>query len=98
VLPSDREGLPNSLLEAMACGLACVAPASAAGDQVLDATSGVVPPSNDPRDLAAALAALEEDPEARARLGTAARAAARRYSLDSITDRYDDLYSHTDRR
>ena len=67
VLPSDREGLPNSLLEAMACGLACVAPASAAGDQVLDASSGVVPPSNDARDLADALAALEDDPEHRAR-------------------------------
>jgi glycosyltransferase involved in cell wall biosynthesis len=92
VLPSDREGLPNSLLEAMACGLACVAPASAAGDQVLDATSGVVPPSNEPRDLAAALAELEQDPEYRARLGAGARIAAQRYNLAAVTDRYDTLY------
>jgi glycosyltransferase involved in cell wall biosynthesis len=92
VLPSDREGLPNSLLEAMACGLACVAPPSAAGDQVLDPSSGVVPPSNDPRDLADALAALEHDPDHRAGLGAGARAAVRNYGIESVTDRYDDLY------
>jgi glycosyltransferase involved in cell wall biosynthesis len=92
VLPSDREGLPNSLLEAMACGLACVAPASAAGDQVLDASSGVVPPSNDPRDLAVALAELEHDPARRAGLGIGARHAAAHYSLDAVTDRYEILY------
>ena len=95
VLPSDREGLPNSLLEAMACGLACVAPASAAGDQVLDPSSGIVPPSNDPRDLADALAALEHDPDLRARLGTGARPAAQHYSLDAVTDRYEILYRRT---
>jgi glycosyltransferase involved in cell wall biosynthesis len=98
VLPSDREGLPNSLLEAMACGLACVAPASAAGDQVLDPSSGVVPPSNDPRDLAAALAALEHDPARRAELAAGARDAVAHYSLDAVTDRYESLYSTHTRR
>ena len=92
MLPSDREGLPNSLLEAMACGLACVAPASAAGDQVLDTESGVIPPSNDPHDLAVALAALEHDPEQRARLGLGARRAAQRYGLEAVIDRYETLY------
>ena len=98
VLPSDREGLSNSLLEAMACGLPCVAPASAAGDQVLDPSSGVVPPSNDPRDLADALARLL-DPALRARLGAGARAAAQRYGLDAVTTRYELLYrDHTSRQ
>ena len=92
VLPSDREGLPNSVLEAMACGVACVAPASAAGDQVLDPSSGVVPPSNDPRDLADALAALERDPDNRARLGAGAHAAAQQYGIEAVTDKYDALY------
>jgi polysaccharide biosynthesis protein PelF len=77
----------------MACGLACIAPPSAAGDQVMDASSGVVPPSNDPRELADALAALERDPELRARLGAGARAAVGQYSLTAVTDLYDDLYN-----
>lgn len=97
VLPSDREGLSNSLLEALACGVPCVAPASAGGDQVLDPSSGIVPPSNDPRDLAAALARLQ-DPELRDRLRTGARLAAERYSLDAVTNRYETLYrDHTSR-
>jgi len=97
VLPSDREGLSNSLLEALACGLPCVAPASAGGDQVLDASSGIVPPSNDPRDLAAALARLQ-DSDLRARLRTGARLAAERYSLDAVTTRYETLYRHETNR
>jgi glycosyltransferase involved in cell wall biosynthesis len=82
VLPSEREGLSNSLLEAMACGLACVAPASAGGAEMLGDGSGappiVVPPDNSVPALHAALAALAADPSERARLGAAARTAAGR--------------------
>lgn len=76
VLPSEREGLSNSLLEAMASGLACVAPASAGGDILLAGGLGAVPPDNSPAALHGALAELAADPEQRRRLGAAARAAA----------------------
>jgi len=38
-LPSSREGMPNVLLEAMACGVPCVAPASAGANELLSGTA-----------------------------------------------------------
>jgi glycosyltransferase involved in cell wall biosynthesis len=85
--------MPNSLLEAMACGLPCVAPASASGDEVLDAETGIVPPSNEPADLAAALARLAADPALRAELGRVARERVRRYDVEPVADAYDRVFA-----
>jgi glycosyltransferase involved in cell wall biosynthesis len=93
VLPSDREGLSNSVLEALACGLPVVAPPSAAGDQVLDETSGIVPRSNDPAELLDALVRLADDPDYRARLASGARRAAERFALARVVNDYESLYS-----
>jgi glycosyltransferase involved in cell wall biosynthesis len=92
VLPSAREGLSNSLVEAMACGLACVAPADPIGAEVLEG-AGVVPPDNRPPSLFEALVVLADDPGERARLGAAARARARAaWTLDSVVDQYERVY------
>jgi glycosyltransferase involved in cell wall biosynthesis len=92
VLPSEREGLSNSLLEAMASGLACIAPASAGGDQVLTSETGIVPASNRAADLAEAMAALVADPARRVSMGTAASIAARQYSVEAVDAAYHGLY------
>ncbi len=93
VMPSDREGLPNSILEAMACGLPVVAPPSAAGDQVLDATTGIVPDSNDSALLYEALATLADDPALRRSLGHAAREATAAYDLQRVTAMLERLHT-----
>jgi UDP-glucose:(heptosyl)LPS alpha-1,3-glucosyltransferase len=98
VLPSDREGLSNSVLEALATGLPVVAPASAAGDQVLDETCGIVPESNDPSDLFDALTRLSDDPGYRARLAAGARRAAERFALARVVNEYEALYSRLRQR
>jgi glycosyltransferase involved in cell wall biosynthesis len=96
VLPSKREGMPVALLEAMACGLPCVAsrlPGST--DAIIDANeNGLLVAPGDAGGLAGALAALLADGDLRQRLGAAARATiVSRYSSATVADRWLEAYA-----
>ena len=74
VLPSLFEGLPLSILEAMAAGKAVVATAIGGNDEaVVDGVTGLLVPPADPQALADALRTLLREPERRRRLGEAGR-------------------------
>jgi glycosyltransferase involved in cell wall biosynthesis len=74
----DRDGIPNVLVEAMACGLPVVTTdVSGIGELVTDGWNGLVVHPDDVSGLAAALARLHEEPGLRRRLGEAARATVR---------------------
>ena len=74
VLPSYREGLPLSLLEAAACGRAMVATdVPGCREVVVHEETGLLVPPRDPNALAGAIARLADDRELRIRLGQAAR-------------------------
>ena len=74
VLPSVREGFPNSIVEAMAAGRAIVATnVGGIPDAIADGECGLLTPPGDPAALAARLAAMFEDADLRRRLGAEAR-------------------------
>jgi glycosyltransferase involved in cell wall biosynthesis len=74
VLPSHREGLPVSLMEAAACGRAMVATdVPGCRDIVLDGQTGLLVPVENPPALAEAILRLASSLPLRARYGEAAR-------------------------
>lgn len=77
VLPSYREGLPKSLIEAAACGLPLVTTdVPGCREVVTDGVDGLLVPVHDAAALATAIARLLDDKPLAARLGEAARAKA----------------------
>src|SRR5437879_3082559 len=74
-LPSfGDEGVPQAIMQAMACGLAVVAtPVGAIEEAVQRGRTGLIVPPRDALALAAALGALMEDPARRTAMGRAGR-------------------------
>lgn len=71
----DRDGMPTSVLEAMAAGVPVVTTGlNGLSEAVLDGQTGLIVPPNDPHAIAAALERLMADPSAAAELGLAGRA------------------------
>jgi glycosyltransferase involved in cell wall biosynthesis len=89
------DGLPNTLLEAMAAGRAVVA-SRVAGipDVVTDGVNGLLVPPGDAAALRAALGRMIGDDALRSRLGAAARATVlERYGWDTAARRFEECYA-----
>ena len=85
-LPSYREGLPKSLLEAAACGLPIVTTdAPGCREVVRDGVNGLLVPVRDAEALAAALKKLIDDPELRRSMGEQSRVLAEtEFGLETV--------------
>jgi len=96
ILPSNWEGLPLALLEAMSAGLPTVA-ARVGGipEVVIEGQTGLLVPPEDPQALTAAIVRLGQDKNMRHRMGQAGRKRViEHFSAGPITKSLEALYEN----
>ncbi|MGI5817376.1 MAG: glycosyltransferase family 4 protein [Armatimonadota bacterium] len=93
VFASHREGLPIAPIEAMASGLPVVlSDIPGCREEVEDGESGLLFATGDAQGLAGALAKVLGEPDARAKLGSAAQQRAAAFDLERVLERQSALY------
>lgn len=92
VLPSRSEGMPLALLEAMACGIPCVATRVGGVPEVVGSGAGLLVEPDQPDALANALHALLANPAQAADLGQAGWQRAQDFSSAQADAAYERLY------
>lgn len=94
VLPSYREGLPKSLIEAAACGRAVVATdVPGCRDAVEADQTGLLVPARDATALAFAVQRLADDPVLRQKMGEQGRQLAERaFDIRQVVQRHLEIY------
>ncbi|MBD9420440.1 glycosyltransferase family 4 protein [Achromobacter sp. ACM04] len=94
VLPSYREGLPKSLIEAAACARAVVTTdVPGCRDAIEPGETGLLVPVRDAQALVDAIARLAEDPALRQSMGAAGRALAEReFNIDRVARIHVEIY------
>jgi glycosyltransferase involved in cell wall biosynthesis len=98
VTATTWEGMPNTVLEAMACGLPIVGTqASGLHELVRDGLNGYLVPTKDPEALAQALARLMGDGYERRRMGRESRRLAEReFAWEYIASQYLEVYKQVE--
>lgn len=94
VLPSIREGISNTLLEAQATGLPVIATAVGGNPEIVaGGIAGTLVPAQDPQAMAEAIIKYVEEPELIRKQGAAARARMEEeFSLTRMVSDYGNLY------
>ena len=93
VLSSFTEGMPNTLLEAMSLGLACIStdcPCGGPRELITDGVDGILTPVGDEHALSEAMLSLLQDPGRREHLGENARRSAGRFQAEGIFAQWKD--------
>ncbi len=93
LLPSHGEGFPNSLVEAMAAGMASIATPVAGVPEIIADGGAISVPVGDSAALAEAIERLVRDPVLRRQLGEEAqRTVAARYTADVVLPKLAETY------
>ncbi|MCS7070045.1 MAG: glycosyltransferase family 4 protein [Anaerolinea sp.] len=94
VLPSYREAMPMSILEAMAAAKPVIAThVNGVPEVVIDGVTGILVPPGDPKALADAILRLLHDPDLARRMGAAGRARVEEhFNLDRLNEQLFQIY------
>jgi len=95
VLPSDFEGMPNALMEAMALGLPCIStdcPCGGPRELIRDGENGLLVPVGDKVTLVSAMEKMINDREMALRMGKNALGIRDTHSMDVICLRWLDYF------
>ena len=95
VLSSRNEGLPGTLIQAMACGAPCVSTDCPTGPNeiIQDGVNGRLVPVGDAEALAAAIGALLDDPAAARRLAEAGQKSVEKFRAADVVRKYESLWA-----
>lgn len=90
VMASRYEGMPNALMEAMACGLPCISADCdfGPGELIRDRENGILVPVEDAAALAKAMAEVADDPQLAAKLSENARELRETHNGEKIAAMY----------
>ena len=93
VFPSEKEGMPNALLEAMACGLPAIARDIGGVRDIVSNDTAMLVPSSQAKEFADAVKVLLNNPDRAQELGHRARQHIEvNFSIEAITSQYEALY------
>jgi glycosyltransferase involved in cell wall biosynthesis len=87
ILASDQEGMPNSLIEAMSLGLACIStdcPCGGPADLIQDEFNGLLVPVGDTQAMAGAIRKLLENRTLAENLGISASKLQNKYAPENV--------------
>ena len=95
LLPSDTEGMPNTLLEAMSLGLPCIStdcPCGGPAELIVNGENGILTGVRDTDAFAVAIRQIIEDPEYAERLGKAAYETMLGYRPETVNQRWREYF------
>lgn len=93
VMPSFREGVPRSILEAMDLGLPCVGSKTRGiADLIDEGKGGFVSKPNDAKGFARALSELGDNPDLRCKFGQYNRGKVKYYSKEIVREELTNIY------
>ncbi len=95
ILASRQEGMPNSLIEAMALGLPCIStdcPCGGPADLIQDGENGLLVPVDDEKAMARAMWRILKDPEFAEKLGANAAKLQEEYSPEVTNRKWKEYF------